>query len=132
MIEVKSTTGLKAVFILDVAFQLIVLRAVGLDVRDVAVMTLDRSYVYDGKNLDLDRLFQLHPVLEQYEQLIDTVGADARKIQSLISDSTPPDIEIGDHCFEPYECPYFEYCSRNIICWIRSHAPALLATGKLR
>ena len=115
LIEVKSTTKLKDVFVLDVAFQLIVLRAAGLDVRDAVVMTLDRSYVYDGKNLDLDRLFQLHPVLEQCEELIDSVGEDARKMQSLISDSTPPDIEIGDHCFEPYECPYFAHCSRDVI-----------------
>ena len=115
LIEVKSTTGLKEAFVLDVAFQLIILRASGLDVRDAAVMTLDRSYVYDGKKLDLDRLFQLHPVLEQCEKLIDTVGEDARKMQSLISESSPPDIEIGDHCFDPYECPYFAHCSRDVI-----------------
>ena len=115
LIEVKSTTGLKEIFVLDVVFQLIILRAAGLDVRDATVMTLDRSYVYDGKKLDLDRLFQLHPVLEQCEKIIDTVGEDARKMQSLIADSTPPDIEIGDHCFEPYECPYFAHCSRDVI-----------------
>ena len=115
LIEVKSTAGLKEIFVLDVAFQLIILRAAGLDVRDAAVMTLDRSYVYDGKKLDLDRLFQLHPVMEQCEKLIDTVGEDARKMQSLISESSPPDIEIGDHCFEPYECPYFAHCSCDVI-----------------
>ena len=49
LIEVKSTTRLKDIFVLDVAFQLCVLRGTGLDVRDAAVMTLDRSYVYDGK-----------------------------------------------------------------------------------
>lgn len=115
LIEVKSTTGLKDIFVLDVAFQLIILRAAGIDVRDATVMTLDRSYVYDGKSLDLARLFQLHPVMEQCEKLIDTVGEDARKMQSLISESTPPAIEIGDHCFEPYECPYFAHCSRDVI-----------------
>ena len=115
LIEVKSTTGLKEILVLDVAFQLIILRAAGLDVRDAAVMTLDRSYVYDGKKLDLDRLFQLHPVLEQCQKITDTVGEDARKMQSLISESSPPDIEIGDHCFEPYECPYFAHCSRDVI-----------------
>ena len=115
LIEVKSTTGLKEIFVLDVAFQLIILRAAGLDVRDAAVMTLDRSYVYHGKSLDLARLFQLHPVMEQCEKLIHTVGEDARKMQSLIADSTPPDIEIGDHCFEPYQCPYFAHCTRDVI-----------------
>lgn len=30
---------------------------------------------------------------------------------SLIADSTPPDIQIGDHCDE---CPYLDHCSRDI------------------
>ncbi|MDE0363695.1 MAG: hypothetical protein OXI74_21165, partial [Rhodospirillaceae bacterium] len=113
LIEVKSTTRLKDIFVLDAAFQLCVLRGAGLDVRDAAVMTLDRSYVYDGERLDLDALFKLHDVFEQAEAFFDTVGGQAREMQALIADAAPPEIAPGDHCFTPYECPYYAHCTRD-------------------
>jgi len=113
LIEVKSTMSLKDVFVLDVAFQLSVLRGAGLDVRDAAVMTLERSYVYDGIELDLKSLFKLHFVLEQCENLLDTVRGNAREMQDLVSAKEPPNVQIGDHCFTPYDCPYYEHCSRE-------------------
>ncbi len=113
LIEVKSTTRLKDVFVLDAAFQLCVLRGAGLDVREAAVMTLDRSYVYDGKRLDLNALFKLHDVLEQAKALLHTVGWQAREMQTLVASAVPPDILPGDHCFTPYDCPYYAHCTRD-------------------
>ena len=58
LVEVKSATRLSDYFLLDVAVQLRVLRGAKLDVRDAAVLTLDRGYVHDGERLDLDALFR--------------------------------------------------------------------------
>lgn len=113
LIEVKSTTNLKDVFVLDVAFQLSVLRGAGLDVREAFVMTLDRSYVYDGKKLELEKLFKLHDVLEQCVDLLDCVSGKASEMQALVVSEKPPNIQTGDHCFTPYDCPYYEHCSRD-------------------
>ena len=113
LIEVKSSTIVKDVFVLDTAFQLYVLRGTGLDVHEVAVMTLDRTYVYDGKKLDLNGLFKLHDVLAQCEEFLAMIGEEAHEMQALISESEPPNIQTGDHCFAPYECPYYEHCTRD-------------------
>ncbi len=113
LVEVKSTTKLKDVFVLDLAFQLRLLRGAGLDVRDAAVMTLDQNYVFDGKHLDLDRLFRLHGVFEQAESMRDTVAEQAREMRSLIASDVAPDIAPGDQCSVPYDCPYFAHCSRG-------------------
>lgn len=77
-------------------------------------MTLNPSYVYDGKEHVFENLFSLYPIIEEIENLLDAVSGDAREMLSLIADSTPPDIQIGDHCHTPYECPYLDHCSRDI------------------
>ena len=76
LVEVKSTTKLKDVLVQDVAVQLWVLRGVGLDVREAAVLTLNRDYVYDGVRLDVNALFKLRPVLNEATALLE---ASARK-----------------------------------------------------
>ena len=113
LIEVKSTTRLKEVFILDVAVQLWVLRGAGVDVRDAGVMTLNREYVYDGVRLDLHTLFDLHPVFDEACALLDTVGAQVREMLAMLAQPAAPDIAPGDHCFIPYECPFHAHCTRD-------------------
>ena len=113
LIEVKSTTRLKEVFILDLAVQLWVLRGAGLDVRKAAVLTLDNSYVYDGVQLDLDALFKLHPLFDEAVERLDTVGARVREMQTMLAEPAAPDIAPGEHCFTPYECPYHAHCTRD-------------------
>ena len=111
LVEVKSTTRLKEVFILDVAIQLWVLRGAGLDVREAAVLTLDRDYVYDGVRLDIDSLFRLHPVFDETSALLDSVDAGVHEMLAMLAEPAAPDIAPGDHCFTPYPCPYHAHCT---------------------
>ena len=115
LVEVKSTTRLKDVFLLDLAVQLWVLLGAGLDVREAAVLTLDRSYVYDGMRLDLDALFTMYPLLDEAAAHLDTVGVQVRTMQRMLREPAAPDIEPGSHCFTPYPCPYHEHCTRDRI-----------------
>ena len=114
MIEVKSTTRCKPEHVLDAAVQLWVLRGAGLDVRDAGVLTLNREYIYDGIRLDLDALFKCHPVLDEADALLESVGVGVVKMQAMLAAKSAPDIEPGNHCLKPYLCPYYEHCTRNI------------------
>lgn len=113
LVEVKSTTRLKDVFLLDLAVQLWVLRGAGLDVREAAVLTLDRSCVYDGVRLDLDALFRMHPLLDEAGVYLDSVGAQVPTMLGMLAGSAAPDIAPGGHCFTPYTCPYHAHCTRD-------------------
>ncbi len=115
LVEVKSTTKLKPVFVHDVAVQLWVLRGAGLDVRDAAVLTLNKGYVYDGVRLDVDALFKLRPVFEEATALLEGIGGEAREMQAMLSQSEAPAIAPGSHCFTPYGCPYYAHCTRDMI-----------------
>ena len=111
LVEVKSSTRLKDVFVLDAAVQLWVLKGAGLDVRDAGVLTLDRDYVYDGVTLDVDALFSLHPVFDEAHELLGSVATQVAELQAMLSESAAPDVAPGDHCFEPYACPYYAHCT---------------------
>ena len=115
LVEVKSTTRLKEVFVLDAAVQLWVLKGAGLNVSDAGVLTLDRDYVYDGVTLDLDALFKLRPVYDEAHEFLDSVAAQVPELKGMLSRSAAPDIAPGDHCFEPYECPYYAHCTRDAV-----------------
>ena len=113
--EVKSTTRLKSVFVLDVAVQLWVLRGAGLDVREAEVVTLNRDYVYEGGPLDLKSLFRRHPLTMQANRLQDRIGAQVQEMLAMLGGNAAPAIAPGEQCFEPYECPYYSHCTRDFV-----------------
>ena len=78
LVEVKSTTRLKDVFVLDAAVQFWVLRGAGLDVREAGVLTLNGYYVYEGAEYDLDALFTLHLVTAEANTLLEANAAHER------------------------------------------------------
>ena len=114
IVEVKSTTRCKPEHIPDVAVQLWVLRGAGLDVRDVGVLTLNRDYIYDGNHLDLEALFKFHPVLDEADALLESVGADVTEMQAMLAANSAPDIQPSRHCLKPYVCPYYQHCTQDI------------------
>jgi len=105
LVEVKSSTSVKPEHLPDIALQLHVARASGLDVRGVEVMHLNR----ECRHPDLSNLFtradverDLAPWLPQVPEL---VAAQRAALAGPL-----PDVAIGDHCFDPYECPFRKRC----------------------
>ncbi len=113
--EVKSSTTVHDHYLLDLAVQLWVLRGAGLDVREAEVVTLDRDYVYDGERLDLDRLFKRHPLTDEADALQDRVAGGVREMLAMLGGAAAPEITPGKHCFNPYDCHYYGYCTRDFV-----------------
>ena len=113
LIEVKSGTTVKAVNEQDVAVQMWVLRGAGIDVVSAALLTLNRGYVFDGQRLDIYRLFRLHDLDNMTAQHLPWIGEDVTLLHSMLSAERAPEIDAGDHCFDPYECGYYEFCTRD-------------------
>jgi len=49
LIEVKSATSVKGVYVLDLAIQYYVLQGAGLDIASAGIMHINKGYRYDGK-----------------------------------------------------------------------------------
>ena len=94
--------------------QLWKLRGAELNVLEAGVLTLNRDYVYDGVQLDVDALFKPHPVFDEATALLKGIGWEAREMRAMLADSAMPAITPGDHCFTPYNCPYYAHCPRDL------------------
>jgi predicted RecB family nuclease len=105
LVEVKSTLDVKPPHVPDVAVQLHVLRRAGLDVGRAELMHLNR----DCRHPDLSNLFVREDVTDKAEEFLPSVAASICSMQSALQ-GLLPEIAIGAHCTEPYECPFIDRC----------------------
>ncbi len=103
IVEVKSSTNVKDVHIDDVAYQRYCCGQLGLNIRKCHLVLINNQYVKDGE-IDPEGFFNIHDVTEQVEEA--SVGIQDRidGIIEVISQETCPEMIIGPHCRDPYEC----------------------------
>jgi len=113
IVEVKSSTSVKDVHIDDVAFQRYCCSQFGLNIRNCYLVLINSQYIRDGE-IDPEVLFNIHDVTDKVEEA--SVGIQDRidGILEVINQETCPEMIIGPHCRDPYECPLTE-------CW--DHLP---------
>ena len=107
--EVKSSTSVKDIYREDASYQYYVLRSLGYDVTRVCVVTLDSSYER-GEELDLHKLFKINDITEYAQERFTTIGKDIAQIKEEGDQEEELQTPISEHCFKPYECPFFQYC----------------------
>ncbi len=103
--EVKSTLDVKEAHIPDVAIQLHVARVAGLDVRRAEVMHLDRACRFP----DLSNLFARDDVTGKAEALLPGIKRQIAGLRRMLAGPLP-EVEVGDRCADPYECPFAARC----------------------
>jgi hypothetical protein len=109
LVEVKSTLDVKDAHIPDVAIQLHVLRAAGLDVPRAHLMHLDRTC----RHPDLSKLFRRQDVTRQAEAFLPAVPGHLRRMRKALAGDLPA-IEPGPHCAKPYPCPFASRCMPEV------------------
>ncbi len=108
LIEVKASTECKPHYILDCTIQTWVLREAGYSVKQVELAHLNRDFVYqgDGNYQGLFRFCDLTPHVDAH---LWEVPCWVDWCQGALNDNLPEE-EPGSHCYDPYECPYQEFC----------------------
>ena len=110
--EVKSSTSVKDYHRGDLASQIWVMRRAGLPLDGAAVRYINRDFVLTREG-DYEGLFTDGELLEELSDLAEGRGkvvSSAREV--LVGDE--PDIEMGDHCSQPFACEFSDYCSRGL------------------
>jgi predicted RecB family nuclease len=114
LIEVKSATGVKDYHLYDLAIQRQVLEGCGVKVSLACLMHLNRDYVFDGQEYDLDKLFIQKDLTHEIDRFSeDLPGLLAMQWEALGKDN-PPEIEPGAQCTDPFTCEFFDYCNQPL------------------
>lgn len=111
--EVKSATHASQIYGVDIAYQKYVLEHCGIRVTGTYLICINTDYIR-GEALDIHGLFQVidmaEPVAEEYPM----VESRLKLADRTLSSGAEPVQPIGNHCRNPYECPYWHYCTREL------------------
>jgi predicted RecB family nuclease len=126
LIEVKSSTSVKDYHPYDVAIQRLILESLGIKLVP-CVMHLNREYVYDGKQYDLEKLFIIEDLTDETAALEQEVKDLLREEWRVLAKAKPPDIAPGDHCTHPFDCVFFDLCNKPLPADHVSYLPGISA-----
>lgn len=113
LIEVKSSTRVKDVHLNDLAVQSEVILAAGLKLVFVGLMHINTDYLYRGGVIDLMQLFTIQDLSEEVALRRATVPELVSTMNRMLLQTQPPAIEPDRHCHIPYDCPFWEHCTKD-------------------
>jgi hypothetical protein len=111
--EVKSSTQVKPVNLLDAAFQYHVITCCGLELIDFSIVTMNTTYERNG-GLDISQLFKIESVYRRIIKLQDKVQKDIEDFFFTLNKSKEPVTDIGPHCTDPYDCDFRGHCWQHV------------------
>ncbi|MCU0364214.1 MAG: DUF2779 domain-containing protein [Ignavibacteriaceae bacterium] len=111
--EVKSSTSISETYLNDAALQYYVISGLGIRVKDFSIVYINNQYLRNG-DLNLQELFITESVLELILPLQKSVKQNVDRFKKLLVRKKMPDIDIGEHCHNPYTCGFYDYCRKHI------------------
>jgi len=104
IVEVKSSTTVKDINIQDAAFQKYCYQQSGLEINRCYLTHINNKYVRHGE-IDPCQLFTTEDITDDVMVEIGSVPDRIEEMLAVISQKTCPDMAIGPHCKDPYDCP---------------------------
>jgi len=111
--EVKSSTEIKDIYLDDISYQRYVLNNLGYNVIKCSIVYINSNYVRYGE-LDLDKLFTIEDVSDIVISKQQEIKENIEIINETVKQTEEPSVSISMNCHEPYECPYFKYCTKHL------------------
>lgn len=112
--EVKSSTSISDIYLEDVSYQVYVLKSLGYNITKASIVYINSKYIR-GKKLDLRKLFIIEDVTDIALQKQEEIEKNIEEINEYIKEKSEPKQDIGMHCVKPYDCPFFKYCTNNLV-----------------
>ncbi len=123
--EVKSSTNIKEVNILDAALQYHVITQSGIELADLFIVHLNNEYIRK-KSIVLEELFSIESVKMEALEQQDFVQEKISELKTMLQLKKEPVVDIGPHCSDPYSCDFIEHC------WKHIPVPSVFSISRLR
>lgn len=111
--EVKSSIEVSEIYKMDASLQYYVISNSGIDLASFNIIYINKDYVR-GENLDIKKYFLFRDVTEIAILNQSYVQTKVDEFKSLLADKKIPDIGIGTHCHDPYDCDFIGHCWKEI------------------
>lgn len=109
LVEVKASTQPKPHYVDDIAIQSWVIEGAGYPLRSAHLAHIDKTFVYPGGG-DYHGLFISHDLTGETGAVTEDLPRRVAELQDVLRGSEP-EIDVGAHCNDPYECPFKSHCS---------------------
>jgi len=106
--EVKGSTSVKPHHIPDAAIQAWVLTGAGLELNEVRLMHVNNQFIYQGDG-NYQGLLISENITEQIAPWFSVINIKKQSMIEMLNEGMP-EISMGDHCYDPYECEFCPFC----------------------
>jgi hypothetical protein len=110
LIDVKSSARVKDHHLDDCAIQAWAMTQNGLRIRQVAVATLNPSFVYAGDGR-YEGLLVETDVTERVQERLAGVAKLVTDARRTLADLDEPAVAVGVHCAAPHGCEFYAHCA---------------------
>ena len=114
--EVKSSTKIKDIYLDDASYQYYILTNLGFNVKKVSIVYVNNEYVRSN-DLDIEQLFKIEDItdiaIKKHGEIRNYIDFINDFINSYNGDNEP-EKDIGKHCFDPYSCSFWDYCTKEL------------------
>ncbi|RLD41325.1 MAG: hypothetical protein DRI86_13595 [Bacteroidetes bacterium] len=111
--EVKSSKSLSEIYYKDAALQFFVLINAGIKINSFSLIHIDENYIRNGE-IEKEKLFITTDVTEEVKKRYKQVEKNINNQIEVLSGDHSPKIEIGKHCFDPYDCDFIGHCWKGL------------------
>lgn len=114
--EVKSSTEVHTIYLDDASYQYYVLSNLGLKVKKVSIVYINNQYIR-GEKLEIDKLFNIEDITNIAKSKQEEIKNNIEELNKYMEEhdeNNEPVTDIGMKCSTPYDCEFWEYCTRDL------------------
>ena len=85
-----------------------------MNVKKVSIVYINNEYIRESE-LELDKLFKIDDVTLEVLKKQTEIKSNIEFFNEFMeANDSEPVKDIGMHCFKPYDCAFWDYCTRDL------------------